>query len=166
MILPMSNQNHDTKFQQAPARPSGISNSISSSPAPPPQQMSTVQRLSAPTQPPGGGNPGGGGGGGGQISGLSPEDQSTVQKCKNFLMTLIQLAQRNDTANPQTVHNVKELVQQLIDNSITAEAFTERLQTELQSSPQVCYIHWQQGSILGRIVCIDQSHYAFGYSYW
>jgi transcription initiation factor TFIID subunit 4 len=112
----------------APVRPSGISNSISSSPAPPPQQMSTVQRLTAPTQQ----QPGGGG----QISGLSPEDQSTVQKCKNFLMTLIQLAQRNDTANPQTVHNVKELVQQLIDNSITAEAFTERLQTELQSSPQ------------------------------
>jgi len=52
-------------------------------------------------------------------------------------MTLIQLAQRNEQANPQTVHNVKELVQQLIDDSITAESFTERLQTELQSSPQV-----------------------------
>ena len=68
---------------------------------------------------------------------LTPEDRSTVEKCKNFLMTLIQLAQRNDQANPQTVNNVKALVQQLIDNSITAEAFTERLQTELQSSPRV-----------------------------
>lgn len=59
-------------------------------------------------------------------------------------MTLIQLAQRNEQANPQTVHNVKELVQQLIDNSITAEAFTERLQTELQSSPQVLSTHYSR----------------------
>ena len=72
---------------------------------------------------------------------LSAEDLSTVQKCKNFLMTLIQLAQRNEQTNPSTVHNVKGLVQKLIDNSIDAEEFTERLQTELQSSPQVRFLH-------------------------
>ena len=73
-------------------------------------------------------------------SALSPEDRSTVEKCKNFLMTLIQLAQRNDQANPETVQNVKGLVQQLIGDSISAESFIEGLQTELrESSPQVLF---------------------------
>ena len=60
-----------------------------------------------------------------------------VTKCRNFLITLIQLAQRNEQTNPQTVQNVKDLVQQLIDDRIPAQTFTERLQTELQSTPQV-----------------------------
>ena len=55
-------------------------------------------------------------------------------------MTLIQLAQRNDQANPETVQNVKGLVQQLIGDSISAESFIEGLQTELrESSPQVLF---------------------------
>jgi len=87
----------------------------------------------------GGGGGGGGGGGSGDSTnnGLTPEENSNVTKCKNFLVTLIQLAQRNEHANPRTVLNVKNLVQQLIDDKIQAEEFTERLQRELQSTPQV-----------------------------
>ena len=70
-------------------------------------------------------------------NGLTPDENSNVTKCKNFLVTLIQLAQRNEHANPRTVLNVKNLVQQLIDDKIQAEEFTERLQRELQSTPQV-----------------------------
>ena len=95
-----------------------------------------VRATLAPSQS---GGPGQGNPTGPSNSALSPEDRSTVEKCKNFLMTLIQLAQRNDQANPETVQNVKGLVQQLIDDSISAESFTERLQTELQSSPQVLF---------------------------
>ena len=63
-----------------------------------------------------------------------------VTKCRHFLITLIQLAQRNyEQTNPQTVQNVKDLVQQLIDDRIPAQTFTERLQTELQSTPQVIF---------------------------
>lgn len=69
-------------------------------------------------------------------NGLTPEELTNVQKCKNFLITLIQLAQRNEQTNPRTVQNVKDLVQQLIDDRITPTDFTERLQTELQSTPQ------------------------------
>ena len=68
---------------------------------------------------------------------LTPEEMTNVTKCRNFLITLIQLAQRNESTNPQTVQNVKDLVQQLIDDRIPAQLFTERLQTELQSTPQV-----------------------------
>jgi len=67
---------------------------------------------------------------------LTPEEMTNVTKCRNFLITLIQLAQRNEQTNPQTVQNVKDLVQQLIDDRIPAQLFTERLQTELQSTPQ------------------------------
>jgi len=67
---------------------------------------------------------------------LTPEEMTNVTKCRNFLITLIQLAQRNESTNPQTVQNVKDLVQQLIDDRIPAQLFTERLQTELQSTPQ------------------------------
>jgi hypothetical protein len=45
---------------------------------------------------------------------------------------------RNSSADRrEVVTNVRDLVQRLIDDRITAQVFTERLQTELQSSPQV-----------------------------
>ena len=84
-------------------------------------------------------------------NGLTPEELTNVQKCKNFLITLIQLAQRNEQTNPRTVQNVKDLVQQLIDDRITPTDFTERLQTELQSTPQVVHtVIYCDLSIFGR----------------
>uniref|UniRef100_A0A2C9K2Y9 TAFH domain-containing protein n=1 Tax=Biomphalaria glabrata TaxID=6526 RepID=A0A2C9K2Y9_BIOGL len=56
-----------------------------------------------------------------------------VKKCKNFLSTLIKLAANQPD---QTVKNVRALIQGLIDGKVEPEAFTERLQHELQSSPQ------------------------------
>ncbi|CAL1543851.1 unnamed protein product, partial [Lymnaea stagnalis] len=56
-----------------------------------------------------------------------------VKKCKNFLSTLIKLAANQPD---QTVRNVRALIQGLIDGRVEPEVFTERLQHELQSSPQ------------------------------
>ncbi|XP_041376302.1 transcription initiation factor TFIID subunit 4-like [Gigantopelta aegis] len=56
-----------------------------------------------------------------------------VKKCKNFLSTLIKLA---SSQPPETVRNVRDLIQGLIDGKVEPEMFTERLQVELKSSPQ------------------------------
>ncbi|XP_060077084.1 transcription initiation factor TFIID subunit 4-like [Ylistrum balloti] len=56
-----------------------------------------------------------------------------VKKCKNFLSTLLKLAAGQPK---ETVKNVRELIQGLIDGKVEPEAFTERLQAELKSSPQ------------------------------
>ncbi|KAJ8042302.1 Transcription initiation factor TFIID subunit 4 [Holothuria leucospilota] len=58
-----------------------------------------------------------------------------VNKCKNFLNTLIRLAS-NGNQPPQTVQNVKDLVKNLIDGVIQPDEFTRKLQKELKSSPQ------------------------------
>ncbi|MBN3279526.1 TAF4 factor, partial [Polyodon spathula] len=63
------------------------------------------------------------------------EMQENVKKCKNFLATLIKLASHN-SPSPETSRNVKALVQDLLDAKIEPEEFTNRLQTELKSSPQ------------------------------
>lgn len=58
-----------------------------------------------------------------------------MTKCRNFLTTLITLAsQGNQSA--ETVSNVKKLVQNLIDNKIDPDSFTQQLQVELKSAPQ------------------------------
>ncbi|XP_030645576.1 transcription initiation factor TFIID subunit 4 [Chanos chanos] len=66
---------------------------------------------------------------------LSQEMQENVKKCKNFLATLIKLASHN-SPSPETSRNVKALVQDLLDAKIEPEEFTNRLQSELKSSPQ------------------------------
>uniref|UniRef100_F6U8F8 TAFH domain-containing protein n=1 Tax=Ciona intestinalis TaxID=7719 RepID=F6U8F8_CIOIN len=58
-----------------------------------------------------------------------------VNKCRNFLTTLIKLASTGGQLQ-ETVRNVKALVQNLIDDKICPEDFTKRLQVELNSSPQ------------------------------
>uniref|UniRef100_A0A4W5LDK0 TAFH domain-containing protein n=1 Tax=Hucho hucho TaxID=62062 RepID=A0A4W5LDK0_9TELE len=63
------------------------------------------------------------------------EMQENVKKCKNFLATLIKLASHN-SPSPETSKNVKSLVQDLLDAKIEPEEFTNRLQSELKSSPQ------------------------------
>nr|XP_032622567.1 transcription initiation factor TFIID subunit 4-like [Chelonoidis abingdonii] len=66
---------------------------------------------------------------------VSQEMQENVKKCKNFLATLIKLASHN-SSSPETSHNVKALVQDLLDAKIDPEEFTGCLQSELKSSPQ------------------------------
>uniref|UniRef100_UPI00358F29AE uncharacterized protein isoform X2 n=1 Tax=Myxine glutinosa TaxID=7769 RepID=UPI00358F29AE len=66
---------------------------------------------------------------------MTPELLENVRKCKNFLMTLIKLSS-SDSQSLETARNVRELVQSLLDSKLEAEEFTERLQTELKSSPQ------------------------------
>uniref|UniRef100_A0A4W4DXM1 TAFH domain-containing protein n=1 Tax=Electrophorus electricus TaxID=8005 RepID=A0A4W4DXM1_ELEEL len=66
---------------------------------------------------------------------LPQEMQENVKKCKNFLATLIKLASHN-SPSPETSRNVKALVQDLLDAKIEPEEFTNRLQSELKSSPQ------------------------------
>ncbi|XP_078400820.1 transcription initiation factor TFIID subunit 4B isoform X1 [Cetorhinus maximus] len=63
------------------------------------------------------------------------EMQENVKKCKNFLATLIKLASHSGQS-ADTSRNVKSLVQDLLDSKIEPEEFTNRLQSELKSSPQ------------------------------
>ncbi|XP_060693537.1 transcription initiation factor TFIID subunit 4-like isoform X3 [Hemiscyllium ocellatum] len=63
------------------------------------------------------------------------EMQENVKKCKNFLATLIKLASHSGQP-ADTSWNVKSLVQDLLDSKIEPEEFTNRLQSELNSSPQ------------------------------
>ncbi|KAI4899702.1 hypothetical protein NFI96_001079 [Prochilodus magdalenae] len=77
---------------------------------------------------------------------LSPEMQENVKKCKNFLATLIKLASHN-SPSPETSRNVKALVQDLLDAKIEPEEFTNRLQTELKSSPQPYLIPFLKKSL-------------------
>ncbi|XP_071958113.1 transcription initiation factor TFIID subunit 4-like [Antedon mediterranea] len=66
---------------------------------------------------------------------LTSANLDSVKKCKNFLTTLIKLA-ANANQPPNTVQNVKDLVQNLVDGKIEPEEFTLKLQKELKSSPQ------------------------------
>ncbi|XP_051884637.1 transcription initiation factor TFIID subunit 4-like [Pristis pectinata] len=66
---------------------------------------------------------------------VSQEMQENVKKCKNFLATLIKLASHSGQS-ADTSRNVKSLVQDLLDTKIEPEEFTNRLQSELKSSPQ------------------------------
>ncbi|XP_066544967.1 transcription initiation factor TFIID subunit 4 [Amia ocellicauda] len=66
---------------------------------------------------------------------ISAETLENVKKCKNFLVTLIKLAS-SGTHSAEMAKNVKELVKNLLDGKIEPEEFTDRLYTELKSSPQ------------------------------
>ncbi|XP_048869898.1 transcription initiation factor TFIID subunit 4-like isoform X2 [Brienomyrus brachyistius] len=66
---------------------------------------------------------------------ISAETLENVKKCKNFLVTLIKLAS-SGTHSAEMANNVKELVRNLLDGKIEPEEFTDRLYTELKSSPQ------------------------------
>lgn len=65
---------------------------------------------------------------------LSSEDQTNVTKCRNFLTTLIKLAAKDGFA--ETQKQVKMLVQKLIDDKVTPQVFTTKLQQLLNSNPQ------------------------------
>ncbi|XP_052816310.1 transcription initiation factor TFIID subunit 4-like [Mya arenaria] len=68
-----------------------------------------------------------------QVAAQQQQMIENVKKCKNFLSTLIKLAQSQPEA---TVSSVRDLIQGLIDGKLEPELFTERLQKELKSSPQ------------------------------
>uniref|UniRef100_H3AQW8 TATA-box binding protein associated factor 4b n=1 Tax=Latimeria chalumnae TaxID=7897 RepID=H3AQW8_LATCH len=65
----------------------------------------------------------------------SLETLENVKKCKNFFATLIKLAS-GGTQSPEMAKNVTDLVKNLLDSKIEAEEFTNKLYTELKSSPQ------------------------------
>uniref|UniRef100_A0A9J8BWI7 Si:dkey-219c3.2 n=1 Tax=Cyprinus carpio carpio TaxID=630221 RepID=A0A9J8BWI7_CYPCA len=77
---------------------------------------------------------------------VAQEMQENVKKCRNFLATLIKLASHN-SPSPETSRNVKALVQDLLDAKIEPEEFTNRLQTELKSSPQPYLIPFLKKSL-------------------
>ncbi|GIX76676.1 transcription initiation factor TFIID subunit 4 [Caerostris darwini] len=62
---------------------------------------------------------------------MSPN--TAKKKCKNFLSTLIRLA---DEQPANVAKSVRNLIQGIIDGSMGAEEFTSRLQKELNSAPQ------------------------------
>ncbi|CAL9704322.1 unnamed protein product [Knipowitschia caucasica] len=65
----------------------------------------------------------------------SKETMENVNKCKNFLSTLIKLASTGKQST-ETAACVKELVKDLLEGRLEAEEFTSRLYKELNSSPQ------------------------------
>ncbi|CDR00540.1 unnamed protein product [Oncorhynchus mykiss] len=87
---------------------------------------------------------------------ISQEMQENVKKCKNFLATLIKLASHN-SPSPETSKNVKSLVQDLLDAKIEPEEFTNRLQSELKSSPQPYLVPFLK-------VCTVSTQATFGHS--
>ncbi|XP_023234940.1 transcription initiation factor TFIID subunit 4-like isoform X2 [Centruroides sculpturatus] len=70
----------------------------------------------------------------GQVTSSSQMSPTTAKKkCKNFLSTLLRLA--NGQAG-QVAKNVEKLIQGIIDDTIQPEEFSHQLQKELNSSPQ------------------------------
>ncbi|CAL1274318.1 unnamed protein product [Larinioides sclopetarius] len=78
----------------------------------------TVQTTTANSQP-------------GTPTQMSPN--TAKKKCKNFLSTLIRLADEQPAAVARSVRN---LIQGIIDGTMQAEEFTAKLQKELNSAPQ------------------------------
>ncbi|XP_018673472.2 transcription initiation factor TFIID subunit 4-like isoform X2 [Ciona intestinalis] len=88
---------------------------------------------------------------------LSQDDIVNVNKCRNFLTTLIKLASTGGQLQ-ETVRNVKALVQNLIDDKICPEDFTKRLQVELNSSPQPYLVPFLKKSLpLLRLTMMQQN---------
>ncbi|XP_077384572.1 transcription initiation factor TFIID subunit 4 isoform X2 [Festucalex cinctus] len=65
---------------------------------------------------------------------MSKETMENVNKCRNFLSTLIKLTCTGKRFTEAA--SVKQLVKDLLENKLEAEEFTSRLYKELNSSPQ------------------------------
>ncbi|XP_061641410.1 transcription initiation factor TFIID subunit 4 isoform X3 [Phyllopteryx taeniolatus] len=65
---------------------------------------------------------------------MSKETMENVNKCRNFLSTLIKLTCTGKRLSEAA--SVKQLVKDLLENKLEAEEFTSRLYKELNSSPQ------------------------------
>lgn len=83
-----------------------------------------------------------GGGSGGMGQQMTPDTAKV--KCKNFLATLLRLASEQP---PAVAANVRNLIQGLIDGNVEPEVFTNRLQRELNSSPQPCLVPFLKKSL-------------------
>ncbi|XP_053252314.1 transcription initiation factor TFIID subunit 4B isoform X2 [Podarcis raffonei] len=81
-----------------------------------------------------------------QVS-TSQEMLENVEKCKNFLATLIKLASSGPQA-PEMGQNVKNLVQSLLEAKMEPEEFTRKLYIELKSSPQPYLLPFLKKSML------------------
>lgn len=90
----------------------------------------------------GGGSSGGGAGGGMGSTQMTPD--TAKHKCKNFLATLLKLASEQP---PNVAANVRTLIQGLIDGKVDPETFTNKLQRELNSSPQPCLVPFLKRSL-------------------
>ncbi|XP_054639308.1 transcription initiation factor TFIID subunit 4-like isoform X1 [Dunckerocampus dactyliophorus] len=66
---------------------------------------------------------------------MSKETMENVNKCRNFLSTLIKLTCTGKRST-EAAASVKQLVKDLLENKLEAEEFTSRLYKELNSSPQ------------------------------
>ncbi|XP_053299886.1 transcription initiation factor TFIID subunit 4 isoform X2 [Pleuronectes platessa] len=66
---------------------------------------------------------------------VSKETMENVNKCKNFLSTLIKLAS-NGKQSTQTAAIVRELTKDLLEGKLEPEEFTSSLYKELKSTPQ------------------------------
>ncbi|XP_061730908.1 transcription initiation factor TFIID subunit 4 [Nerophis ophidion] len=66
---------------------------------------------------------------------MSKETMENVNKCRNFLSTLIKLTCTGKRSS-EAAASVKQLVKDLLENKLEAEEFTSRLYKELNSSPQ------------------------------
>ncbi len=84
----------------------------------------------------------GGSGGGNMNSQMTPD--TAKLKCKNFLATLLRLAGEQPVA---IANNVRNLIQGLIDGTVEPEVFTNKLQKELNSSPQPCLVPFLKKSL-------------------
>nr|XP_028592950.1 transcription initiation factor TFIID subunit 4B isoform X1 [Podarcis muralis] len=78
---------------------------------------------------------------------ISKEMLENVEKCKNFLATLIKLASSGPQA-PEMGQNVKNLVQSLLEAKMEPEEFTRKLYIELKSSPQPYLLPFLKKSML------------------
>lgn len=83
-----------------------------------------------------------GAGGGNMNSQMTPD--TAKLKCKNFLATLLRLAGEQPVA---IANNVRNLIQGLIDGTVEPEVFTNKLQKELNSSPQPCLVPFLKKSL-------------------
>ena len=83
-----------------------------------------------------------------KVTPFGPNAQMTPEmakkKCKNFLTTLLKLA---NLEPPHVNISLKNLIQGLIDNRINLEIFTTQLQRVLKSSPQPCLIPFLRRSM-------------------
>jgi transcription initiation factor TFIID subunit 4 len=91
----------------------------------------------------GSGSAGSSGTGGGNMSSNMTPDTAKL-KCKNFLATLLRLAGEQPVA---IANNVRNLIQGLIDGTVEPEVFTNKLQKELNSSPQPCLVPFLKKSL-------------------
>ncbi|XP_072398652.1 transcription initiation factor TFIID subunit 4 isoform X1 [Diabrotica undecimpunctata] len=79
-----------------------------------------------------------------QVQVQRPANDNTKEKCRKFLANLLELSSRE----PKSVErNVRQLIQELIDNKVEPEDFCDKLERLLNASPQPCLIGFLKKSL-------------------